>query len=176
MGSAMALTFIEPRSAADRDAFAALNWAYRDYLLSFPEPALSIVKANYPEAKYRALLAADMTPPSGINRLGCLDGRPVACGTVQTLAPGDAEIKRVYVSPAARGFGVGRELMLRLIEDCRAMRFRRILMDTGAHMTDARKLHTSVGFRERGPYQNVPPETDGLLTFFEMQLAEPGST
>lgn len=94
----MPLTFIEPIEAANKAAFDALNWAYRDYLLTFPEPALSVVKANYPEEKYRALLSAaarDNRPPNGIARLGMRDGQPVACGTVHTIGSGDAEIKRI---------------------------------------------------------------------------------
>src|SRR3979409_2276856 len=44
------------------------------------------------------------------------DDVPVGCGAVRFLDAPTAEIKRMYVSPAARGSGVGR----RLLEDLEA--------------------------------------------------------
>ena len=169
----MPLRFITPESAEHRTAFERLNWAYRDYLMTFPEPMLTVVKRQYPEPKYRSLLAAGETenrPPKGIMRLALLDDVPVGCGTVQTIGDQDAEIKRVYVDAQAQGTGVGRARMGQLIQDCRALGFRRILMDTGGHMHKAASLYDSMGFTRRGPYQEMPPEADGLLLYFEMLL------
>ena len=103
-------------------------------------------------------------------RLVLKGGAPVGCGTVQTLAPGDAEIKRVWIAPEAQGAGAGRRLMERLIGDCRELGFRRILMDTGRALTAAQALYDRLGFRRRGPYQEMPEEIARLLVFYEMPL------
>ncbi|MBF9058809.1 GNAT family N-acetyltransferase [Rhodobacterales bacterium HKCCSP123] len=170
---APSLSLIEPRSEPEMAAFNRLNWDYRDLLLSLPPEYSAIVRKVYTEEKYAAVLAAgeiDNRPPRGIMRLAMLDGAPVGVGTVQTLRTGDAEIKRVYVTPQAQGAGVGRAMMDRLIADCRALGFARILMDTGKVMTAARHLYDGLGFRRRGPYQEMPPEADGRMVFYEMPL------
>jgi GNAT superfamily N-acetyltransferase len=155
------------------EAFRRLNWAYRDFLLALPPPDVEMVRHAYPEEKYRAILAAADTenrPPRGIMRLALREGEPVGCGTVQSLGSGDAEIKRVYVAEAARGLGLGRRLMAQLVEDCRALGFRRILMDTGRLLGSAIALYDAMGFRRRGPYQDMPPGAEEVMIYFEMPL------
>lgn len=61
-----------------------------------------------------------------------LNDATVGCGDWHLFAPGTAEVKRMYVVPAARGRGVGRRV-LREIE-CRAAAHgvRHMLLETGA--------------------------------------------
>lgn len=154
-------------------AFRRLAWDYRDVLLDLPDPDRQVVLAFYPRDKYRAVLdraEAENRPPHGQMRLLKVDGVPLGCGAIQTIAPGDAEIKRVYVAPEARGTGAGRALMLQLIDDCRDMGFRRILMDTGRLLTAAQGLYDDLGFVRRDAYQPIPEIAEGILVFFEMKL------
>lgn len=167
------VTFEIPEGAEAMAAFRELNWAYRDTLLALPDEHTIIARTLYTSDRFAALLdAADTAyrPPRGQMRLVRLGGRPVGCGTIQTLPTGEAEIKRVYVAPEAQGRGLGRRLMEVLIEDCRRLGFRRILMDTGVVLTRAQALYDSMGFRRRGPYQPLPPEAEGLIVFYEMDL------
>lgn len=167
------LEIVEPESAAEMAAFRQLNWDYRAFLLTLPHPDVDVVTVSYPADKYRAVLESVETknrPPRGRMRLLRLDGTPVGCGTIQTIAPGDAEIKRVFVTPEARGTGAGRALMEQLIADCRDLGFRRILMDTGRKLTAAQRLYDDLGFHRRGPYQPIPDAAEGILVFFEMEL------
>jgi len=168
-----AVSFDIPEGDADMATVRALNWAYREVLLALPEEDRVIVNAVYTPEKYTAMLEAAETanrPPLGQMRLVRLNGTPVGCGTVQTLPGGEAEIKRVYIVPEAQGRGLGRRLMEVLIEDCRALGFARILMDTGIVLTGAQALYDSMGFRRRGPYQDLPPEAEGRIVFYEMDL------
>jgi GNAT superfamily N-acetyltransferase len=167
------LSIIEPRTAPEMEAFRRLNWEYRDFLLVLPPPDNAAVLAAYPEDRYRAILDAaenENRPPRGQMRLLLMDGSPVGCGTVQTIGPGDAEIKRVYVAAPARGLGAGRRLMEQLVADCRALGFRRILMDTGRILTTAATLYDSMGFSRRAPYGDLPADAAALRLFFEMPL------
>ena len=164
---------VEPRTSEEMAAFRRLNWSYREHLLTMPEPEAGFVRTVYTESRYRAMLDAAETenrPPRGQMRLALRDGMAVGCGTVQTIGPGDAEIKRVYIAPGARGTGLGRALMMRLIDDCRALGFRRILLDTGRPLTSAQALYDSLGFRRRGPYQPLPHGAESFLVFFEMEI------
>jgi ribosomal protein S18 acetylase RimI-like enzyme len=167
------LRIVEPEEAAEKAAFHALSWDYRAFLASLPPPDDAAVLSAYPEDRFRAVLEAaevENRPPKGIMRLVLKDGAPVGCGTVQTLAPSDAEIKRVWIAPAAQGMGAGRLLMDRLVADCRDLGFRRILMDTGRALTAAQALYDRMGFVRRGPYREMPEDVARLLVFYEMAL------
>ena len=167
------LEIIDPKTPDALDAVRGLCWDYLEFLKSLGGTDAQIVTLAYPQEKYSRLmdnLAEEHAPPAGGIRLALLDGAPVGCGMFHSLAPDTAEIKRVYVAPEARGSGAGRALMVALMEACRAQGFARILMDTGRPLVAAQALYLSLGFQERGPYQDVPDfARDGLL-FFEMAL------
>jgi GNAT superfamily N-acetyltransferase len=58
----------------------------------------------------------EMSPPRGVFLVARLDGEAVGCGGLRPLPdrPGSGEVKRMYVSPRARGAGVGRALLAAL--------------------------------------------------------------
>jgi len=79
------------------------------------------------------------------------------CVAVRTLAPGTAEMKRLFVRSDARGRGVGRQLAMAAIEHARAGGHTRLLLDTIAErMGEAVSLYRSLGFRECAPYSGTP--------------------
>lgn len=167
------LRLIAPETDAHLDAVRALCWEYLEFLKALSPFDAQLIGLFYPQEKYAALmdrLAEEHAPPDGFIRLALRGDTPVGCGMVHRLPGGEAEIKRVYVTDAARGTGAGYALMSSLIEGCRELGFARILMDTSKPLTSAQRLYTSMGFRPRGPYQQVPPIAEGHLLFFEMDL------
>jgi GNAT superfamily N-acetyltransferase len=167
------LRIIDAESPEDFDEVRRLCWEYRDFLLTLGPIDTAIVRTFYPEDKYTVLmdsLEQEHARPHGAIKLALNDDRPIGCGMYHTLEPQTAEIKRVYIRETARGLGAGRELMLSLIDQCRDDGFTRILMDTGVPLRAAQKLYHSLGFRERGPYHDVPEQARGRLIFFEMDL------
>jgi GNAT superfamily N-acetyltransferase len=162
-----------PQTADEVDALRQLCWDYRTFLLNLSPFDAEIIQLFYPEDKYAALMAQVETEhalPDGFLRLAFKDGSAVGCAMVHTLAPGTAEIKRVFVSDPARGTGAGRALMQDLVAECRAMGFQRILMDTSKPLKAAQSLYLSLGFSARGPYQPIPEMAKDHLLFFEMEL------
>lgn len=97
--------------------------------------------------------------------LGCLllaegpDGAPAACIALKPLEPGTCEIKRLYVRDSARGSGLGRTLVNRLLEEAKAIGYKRMKLDTLARLEPALKLYESLGFVRTQAY-NVNPESD----------------
>lgn len=98
---------------------------------------------------------AEFAPPRGLFLVGYLDDRPVACGGWRTrdgdepgLADGDAEIKRMYVVPDARGRGIGRALLAELERTAAAAGRCRSVLETGLRQPEAIGLYTSCGYRE----------------------------
>src|SRR5262249_12606997 len=93
----------DPTSDAARfclDAYAAeLDATFEDGF----DPAVS-----------RPVDPALLTPPRGLLLLARLRSEPVACGVLRLPAGDAAEIKRVWVAPAARRLGVARRVLSEL--------------------------------------------------------------
>jgi GNAT superfamily N-acetyltransferase len=73
-------------------------------------------------------------------------GEPIGMGGLRPLTADDAEIKRMYVRPSARGQGAGRAILQRLIDDARGLGYRTIHLDSAPFMHEAQTLYRSFGF------------------------------
>jgi len=107
-----------------------------------------------------ASLPGDYAPPSGQLLLAFVDGALAGCGGLRALADVDyanaCEMKRLYVRPAFRRFGLGRVLAQALIDEARRAGYSVMLLDTLDDMESARGLYTSLGFEEIPPYYFNP--------------------
>ncbi|TKA28154.1 hypothetical protein B0A50_04125 [Salinomyces thailandicus] len=103
-------------------------------------------------------IATAGAPPTAI---GCAALRPLPS------YPGISELKRLYVSPLARGTGVGRALVTRLLSEAKAMGYERCRLDTLPSMASARSLYRSLGFEEIEAYYSTPLEG---TAFMEVRL------
>lgn len=98
-------------------------------------------------------------------------GQPVACGALRPLGPGEAELKRMYVAPAARRRGVGRQLLAALEQAARERGWTTLLLDTGRRQPEAVALYESAGFIETGPFaHNVGAPSEAYLRYFVRRL------
>jgi GNAT superfamily N-acetyltransferase len=64
------------------------------------------------------------------------------------FAEGDAEVKRMYVVPAARGRRLSRVLLTELERRAVAAGQRRLVLETGTRQPEAIGLYTSSGYSE----------------------------
>ena len=99
---------------------------------------------------------ADFAEPRGRFLLASLDESVVGCGGVRLLAPGVAEVKRMYVDPAARGAGLARRLLAALEAAARDLGAGVVRLDTGRDMAPAVGLYRSSGYREIEDYNANP--------------------
>lgn len=81
-----------------------------------------------------------------------LDGQPVGCGGVQLFGDEYAELKRMYVRPAFRGQGVGKQLLTHLQAYAYERGLRVLRLETGVFQTEAIGLYQSFGFRRIPPF------------------------
>ena len=95
---------------------------------------------------------ADFSPPGGAFVVIYANGRPVAGGGVKRDEDGVAEIKHMYVAPAARGQGLGRRLLEALEDTARELGYARIRLDTGARQPHARAMYERAGYHPIGNY------------------------
>jgi GNAT superfamily N-acetyltransferase len=90
--------------------------------------------------------------PSGTFLVAFSDGDAVACGAIRCLSGDTAELKRMWVRPDVRGRGVGRSLLDTLEEAGRVMGYRRLRLDTSAHLPEAVALYRSASFNQIPDY------------------------
>ena len=70
--------------------------------------------------------------------------------------PNAAEMKRLYVRKAFRGFGLGRQLSEAILDTARRAGYACVLLDTLSEMDTARSLYDDLGFVEIAPYYHNP--------------------
>ncbi|MFD3404536.1 GNAT family N-acetyltransferase [Kribbella sp. NPDC058693] len=81
-----------------------------------------------------------------------LDGTPVGCVGLQPVAPNLGEIKRMYVVPTARGWGLSRILLDAVESQARSTGLTRLRLETGTKQAEAIALYTNHGYQPTPPY------------------------
>jgi putative acetyltransferase len=106
------------------------------------------LSAQYPEpgATHFRLDAEEVAADKGAFLVGYLDGEPVACGAIRCIDAGIAEIKRMYVIPAARGRGFSQFMLTALEDHARQLGIRRLVLETGPRQLAALALYRRAGF------------------------------
>jgi GNAT superfamily N-acetyltransferase len=107
-------------------------------------------------AEELATLPGAYAPPAGCLLLAECDGEYLGCVALRPLGDGVAEMKRLFVAPAARGSGLGRQLVAAILDVARTRGYRAMRLDTVPSMAAARKLYEAAGFVEIPPYCDNP--------------------
>ena len=116
--------------------------------------ALDLLADNPPYARalraiggdgHGTVLVATEAGGSGI-LLGTVMLQPWHQGSEVASGPQEAEVRALAVAPGAQGRGVGRALMLAVMERAAAAGARRLLLSTQPAMRGAQALYASLGF------------------------------
>jgi len=139
------------RSAADVAAAAELFEAYAASLpidLGYQDfdSELAGLPGKYAPPRGELLLARDREGAS----LGCVGLRQIA-------SKGCCEMKRLYLSPDARGLGLGRALTETVIAAARRLGYAEMRLDTLPTMEAAIGLYQRLGFSSIDPYYAPTP-------------------
>ena len=86
------------------------------------------------------------------------DGQPAGCVGIRAFSNGFCEMKRLYVDPSQRGFGIGRDLVLAAIRTAKEIGYHKLLLDTLPAMRFAVRLYREMGFKETPAYYQTPLE------------------
>jgi DNA-binding MarR family transcriptional regulator/GNAT superfamily N-acetyltransferase len=98
----------------------------------------------------------ELTPPAGVLVIARLDGRPIGCGALKVKGGGVGEVKRMWVSPDARGLGVGRRILEELEARARGFGLATLRLETNTSLTEAQALYRSCGYIEVPPFNDEP--------------------
>jgi carbonic anhydrase len=135
---------IRPTTVADLDEIRVMLREYAAWL------EVDLCFQNFEEEL--AGLPGEYTPPGG--RLLIAEG--AGCVALRRIDEEVCEMKRLYVRPKFRGSGLGRRLVLAIIEEARGIGYRRIRLDTMPKMDRAQGLYAALGFREISAYRYNP--------------------
>jgi ribosomal protein S18 acetylase RimI-like enzyme len=101
-------------------------------------------------------------------------GELVACVALRPVGTtGDGELKRLFVRPHARRYGLGRTLSRRIVTEAKRRGYHRLCLDTLPHMTDAIRLYRGMGFTEIPPYLPSPTPDAICLAYDLDQIPTP---
>jgi DNA-binding MarR family transcriptional regulator/GNAT superfamily N-acetyltransferase len=98
----------------------------------------------------------DLTPPAGVLLVATLGDEPVGCGALKYHGDAPAEVKRMWISPEARGLGLGRRMLTELEAEAAARGVRTLRLETNRALTEAIGLYRSAGYREVSAFNAEP--------------------
>ena len=108
------------------------------------------------------LIALDESPDAPVRAMGCINLRPLE-------PPAVGEVKRMFVAPACRRFGVARVLMQRLLVEARALGYATLRLDTLERLQAANAFYKGQGFYRIPAYCHNPFSDP---CFFEYNLSD----
>jgi GNAT superfamily N-acetyltransferase len=139
------------------------QWALREYISDVVRVAgltqLDLQAAVRDVDEYRA--------PTGMFLLGLLDDAVVGCIGLRRRDDTEAEIKRMWVSPTARGRGVGTTLLAEIEARAIGLGYARIVLDTNGALIPAMRLYRAHGYTPIDRYNDNADATH----FFAKLLA-----
>lgn len=116
---------------------------------------------------------AELLPPTGRLLLATSEtGEILGCGVLRMIREDAAELKRMYVRPAAQGHGIGRQLFERRITEARKMGCKFLYADTVKDNRAMLSMYEKYGFTYVPRYaENANgPDLEPFLVYLELQL------
>ncbi|HEU4992663.1 MAG TPA: GNAT family N-acetyltransferase [Luteimonas sp.] len=101
-----------------------------------------------------AALPVPYVPPSGALLVARVDGDVAGCVGLRPLDGRTGEMKRLYVRPAYRSWGLGKRLVEAVIHAARQAGYGELRLDTLPSMASAQALYHRLGFVEIPPYNH----------------------
>lgn len=146
---------IEIAAPNSETEFGALREIFREYAASLP------IDLAFQDFEHElATLPGEYAPPRGTLLTATVDGELAGCCALRPMDtvdyPNASEMKRLYVRPAYRGLGLGRQVVEAILDAARMVGYDYVLLDTLDDMEAARTLYEDLGFEEIPPYYHNP--------------------
>jgi putative acetyltransferase len=142
-------------------------------VLAFFAASEAYMGTLYPAESNHFAPASTLTEPHVLFLVARVKGKAIGCGAiVKHEASGDepayAEIKRMWIDPAARGLKLGAKLLAALEDGAREDGIPLLRLETGIAQPEALALYRNSGFREIEPFGDYQP--DQLSLFMEKRV------
>ncbi len=129
-----------------RDAQLCLEQYFAELRRRFP--------GGFDPARSTLATADHFKPPEGYFVVARLHGEPVACGAILFLKNSRAYFKRMWVSSAVRGVGLGRRLLSELERLAREAGTKTACLETHSALAEAIAMYRKSGYREVPPFND----------------------
>jgi DNA-binding MarR family transcriptional regulator/GNAT superfamily N-acetyltransferase len=139
---------IEPEDPSTDDA----RWCIEQYFAELEQR----FEGGFDPARSIPADAAELTPPSGLQLVARRREQPLGCGALKLHGDEPAELKRMWVSPEARGLGLGRRLLRELEQRAADAGARAVRLETNGSLTEAIALYRASGYDEVAPFNDEP--------------------
>jgi putative acetyltransferase len=123
----------------------------------------------YPAESNHLIDAAALAEPNVRFLVARRDGIAVGCGALVLGTDGEAELKRMFVAPEARGLKIGALLLDALEAAAKTEAVRVIRLETGVRQPESLALYRRHAYTERGPFGSY--QKDPLSTYFEKWIS-----
>lgn len=111
---------------------------------------------GFDTSKGNSVSGSEFIRPHGSFLIARLDGSPIGCGAVRMLDAATAEIKRMWVSPSARGLGAAGRTLRKLEAIARELGAQVVCLDTNRALKEAQSLYKRDGYQEIARYNDNP--------------------
>ncbi len=122
----------------------------------------------YPAESNHLVDVEALARPNVIFCVARLDEAIAGCGAAMLMPEGHAEIKRMFVQEAARGHGIGRQILAFLEDQLRSHGVGVARLETGIHSHEAIGLYKRMGYVKIGPFADY--WDDPLSVYYEKSL------
>ncbi len=95
-------------------------------------------------------------------------GATLGMGCLRRHENGVGEVKRMFVTPAARGLGVGGAILARIEDLARQEGLSQIVLETGSNFDAAKRVYERGGFQPSEPVLDYPPSA--WTSFYAKEL------
>lgn len=146
----------------------------RDDVVQLLREHLADMHATSPAESVHALEPEALAAPDLTFWTARQHGALLGCVALKQVTGDLAELKSMRTRVAARGLGVGRRMLVHVIDEATQRGLRRVSLETGTQefFAPARMLYRSAGFLECGPFGTYGP--DPSSTFMSLELPAGG--
>lgn len=140
----------------------------QDSVIRLLDMSSAYAESLYPSESNHILDLQSLEQPDVTFWVARIGSDIVGCCALVDAGDGTAEIKRMFVDPAARGRSVARKLMETIEAAARERRLSAIRLETGIYQPEGINLYKRFGYMEISAFGSYAP--DPLSLFMEKTL------
>ncbi|GGH36085.1 putative acetyltransferase [Cribrihabitans marinus] len=114
----------------------------------------ALMRATSPEESCHVLKPGQLLDSGAVVVTARQDGAVLGVGALTRIGPDHGELKSMHTARAARGRGIGRDILTALMQEARAQGLTRLSLETGSQpdFAAARALYAANGFEICPPF------------------------
>jgi DNA-binding MarR family transcriptional regulator/ribosomal protein S18 acetylase RimI-like enzyme len=140
------------RFAIEDPNSASARWCFEQYFAELNER----FETGFDPSLSLSADARELTAPEGALIVARLHDNPIGCVALKCHKNSPAELKRMWVSPSARGLRVGRRLIDEVEKHARQAGVRAIRLETNRTLREAIALYRQSGYVEVDAFNSEP--------------------